>query len=202
LYELNLGNFNSIFDFSPSMDLSHRQIPCEFNSNTFWGELLGSVRYSISSSKCTHIRNSCIRAAQRILACTLFARHDSLNVLRLSELYFLSYMLDGDQLDPGSFLARQFHSAAFSTKGRIVIGGIITTIARFLGVESNPEDRVCGSERLDQVTFEIMSFCKVEAGRLCWIYPGDRFLPLPNIDRTTLFDRGNLYWVPGDEEVV
>jgi len=54
-------------------------------------------------------------------------------------------MLDGDQLDPGSFLARQLHSAIVSTKGRIVIGGIITTIARFLGVEPNPEDKVSGS---------------------------------------------------------
>jgi len=76
-------------------------------------------------------------------------------------------MLDGDQLDSGSFLARQLHSAAVSTIGRIVIGGIITTIARFLGVEPNPEDRVSGSERLDQAAFEIMNFYKVEAGRLC-----------------------------------
>ena len=51
-------------------------------------------------------------------------------------------MLNGDQLEPGSFLARQLDSAAVSTKGRIVVGGIITTIARFLGVEPNPEDRV------------------------------------------------------------
>ena len=58
-------------------------------------------------------------------------------------------MLDGDELDPCSFLARQLHSAAVSTKGRIVIGGIITTIARFMGVEPNPEDRVSVSEQLD-----------------------------------------------------
>ena len=95
-------------------------------------------------------------------------------------------MLESVQLDPGSFLARQLHSAAVSTKGRIVIDGIITIIAKFLGAEPNPEDRVSGSERLDQADFEIMNFCKVEAGRLCWIYPGDRLLPLPNVDRTTI----------------
>jgi len=48
-------------------------------------------------------------------------------------------MLDGVQLDPGSFLARQLQSPAVSTKGKIVIGGIITTIIRFLGVKPNPE---------------------------------------------------------------
>ena len=82
-------------------------------------------------------------------------------------------MLDGDQLNPGSFLARQLHSATVSTKGRIVIGGIIPTIVRFLGVEPHYEDRVFGSEQPDQAAFEIMNFCKVEASRLCWIYPGD-----------------------------
>ena len=94
--------------------------------------------YSTSSSKWTHIRNPCIRVAQRILACCFFAQDDSLNVLRLSELYFLSCMLDGVQLDPWAFLARQLYSAAVTTKDRIVIGGIVTTIARFLDVEPNP----------------------------------------------------------------
>jgi len=27
-----------------------------------------------------------------------------------------------------------------------------------------------------------MNFCKVDGGRLCWIYPGDQLLPLPNVD--------------------
>jgi len=76
-------------------------------------------------------------------------------------------MQDGDQLDPSSFLSRQLHSSAISTKGRIVIGGIITTIARFLKVEPNPEDRIFGSEQLVQATFEVMNFCKVKAGHLC-----------------------------------
>ena len=106
---------------------------------------MGSVRYSTSSSKCTHIRSPCIWVAQRILACYFFARDGSLNVLRLSELYFLSCMLDDVQLGPRSFLARQLYSASVSTNGRTVISGIITTIARLLGVEPNPEDKVSGS---------------------------------------------------------
>ena len=69
---------------------------------------------------------------------------------------------------------------------------IITAIARFLGVEPNPKDRVSGSEQFDQVAFEIMNFCKVEPDRLCWIYPRDRLLPRPNIECTTLLHRGNL----------
>jgi len=100
LYELNLGTFNSIFGFSTYHGYLESQSPQKFNPNAFWGKLSRSVRCSTSSSKCTHIRNPCIRVAQRILTCLLFARDDSLNVPRLFELYFLSYMLDGDQLDP------------------------------------------------------------------------------------------------------
>jgi len=103
---LRVCTFNGIFSFPPSMDLPNRQVPHEFNPNAFWGELLGSVRYNTSLARYTHTRNPCIRVAQRILAYCFFARDDSLNVLRLSELYFLSYMLDGVQFEPGSFLAR------------------------------------------------------------------------------------------------
>jgi len=94
------------------------------------------------------------------------------------------------------------YSADVTTKGRIVIGDIVTIITRFLGIEPNPEDRVFGSERLDQAAFEIMNFYRVETRRLCWFYPGDRLLPHSNVDRTTLLHRANLYWVRGDVEVV
>jgi len=94
------------------------------------------------------------------------------------------------------------YSAAISTEGRVVIGGIITTIASFLGVEPNLENQVSGFKRLNQVPFELMNFCKIEARRLYWIYHRDRLLPLSNIDRTTLLHRGNLQWVPDDAEVV
>jgi len=103
---------------------------------------------------------------------------------------------------PGSFLVRQLHSANVSTKGGIVICEIVTTIAICFGVEPNAEDRVPGCEQLDQAAFEIMNFRKIEAARICWIYPGDLLFSLPNVHRTTLLHRGNLYRVPVDEEVV
>jgi len=49
-------------------------------------------------------------------------------------------MLGSVQLGHSLFLARQLYSATVSTKGRIVIGGIVTTIARFLGIEPNPKE--------------------------------------------------------------
>jgi len=67
----------------------------------------------------------------------IFARDESVNVPRLSKMYFLSCMLKGERIDPGSFLAHQLSSATTNTKGRIVILGIITSIARFSGIEPN-----------------------------------------------------------------
>ena len=110
-------------------------------------------------------------------------------------------MLQGKRLDPRSFLSCQLSNAVTSTKRRIVIAGIIASIVKFLGIESNPNDRVSGFERLYKVAFELMGFCRIEAGRLCWIYPGDQLMPLPNIERPTLRYYQNLSYLPSDEEL-
>ena len=113
------------------------------------------------------------------MACFLFAEDDCLNALRLSELYLLSCMLDGVQLDLGSFLARQLHSATATTKGRIVIGGIVTTSARFLGVEPNLKDKVSRFGRLDQAAFEIMNFVKLRLAVYVGFTTGTSFYRFP-----------------------
>jgi len=98
-------------------------------------------------------------------------------------------MLNGDSIDPGAFLACQLYRAAVSTKGKIVIGGRITSIVRFLGIESNSEDRVSESEWLDKASFVLMSFCKIETGRMCWIYLRDDLCRLPILSVPSYFIR-------------
>jgi len=61
--------------------------------NASWDEISGDHRYNTSTYKGTFIRNPCIWVAQCMLSCGVFARNDSLNVLRLSKLYFLSCMI-------------------------------------------------------------------------------------------------------------
>ena len=94
------------------------------------------------------------------------------------------------------------YSVAVSIMHRVVIRGIIMTIARFLGVEPNHKDQVFVSEWFDQAAFALMKFCNVEFGRFCGIYPGDRLLPLLNVDQTTLLHWSNLRWVPNDAKVI
>ena len=79
---------------------------------------------------------------------------------------------------------RQLYSVATSTKGRIVVGDLITFIIKSLGVKPNPKDKVSRSEQLDKAAFEVRSFCKVEVGCLCSIYLGIRlflFLMVPKL---------------------
>jgi len=72
-------------------------------------------------------------------------------------------MLQGDWLDPGSSLVNQLHSATTSSAQRIMIGGLITPITRYVGIELNPDDKVPGSKRPNFAAFEQMKFYKVEA---------------------------------------
>jgi len=62
-------------------------------------------------------------------------------------------MMGGVRIDLGSFLACQLFSATTNTKGRIVIGGVMTSIARFFGAERNLDDQVSRFERLEKAVF-------------------------------------------------
>jgi len=73
-------------------------------------------------------------------------------------------------MDAGAFLAHQLYSAASSTKGRIVVGRFVATIACFFNIIPHDDDWVPGSKRFDKPSFELLSFCKLEASRLCRIY--------------------------------
>ena len=95
----------------------------------------------------------------------------------LSELYFLYHMLEGDRIDPRSFLVNLSYSVATSSAHRIVIRGLITPITRLVAAESNLDDRVIGSKVLNLAAFEQIKFCKVDGGRICWIYHRNRLMP-------------------------
>ena len=108
-----------------------------------------------------------------MLACGLFAKKDYLNVSHLSKFDIFYSMLEGDRIDPGSFLFNQFYSVATSSAHRIVIGALITPITGFGGVEPNPDDKVLGSKQLNSAAFEQIKIYKVDGRRIRWIYPGN-----------------------------
>jgi len=88
-------------------------VPREFNPNALWYTLTGNYQYDASHSKGTIIRNHCIRVAQRVLTCGLFALEDSLNVPHLFELYFLHSMLEGTRIDSGLFFCQSVFECSY-----------------------------------------------------------------------------------------
>ena len=81
------------------------------------------------------------------------------------------------------------------------LGGLINPIARLVGLEPNPNDRVACSERLNLATFEQIKFYKVDGGRIYWIYPGNWLMPFPSVDHTSPLNRANLYFLSSNEEL-
>ena len=77
-----------------------------------------------------------------------------------------------------------------------MIKGLITPITKTTGIESNPDDRGPSFEQLN-----LGVFYKVEGGCVCWIYPRNQLMPLYNIERITLLNWANLYFLLGDEEL-
>jgi len=76
-------------------------------------------------------------------------------------------MLQRTRTDPGSFFGNQMLRAATGSAKRIVVGGLITPIARSVGIKPNHDDKMLSSERLALTTFEQMKFCAIEGGRIC-----------------------------------
>ena len=110
-------------------------------------------------------------------------------------------MPESDMIDAASFLVNQLYGAITSSTHRILIEGLINPAARLIGVELNPNDGVGGSEWLNLTALKQMKFCTVDRGRICWIYPKNWLMPLPNVDRTFLLNEDNIYFLPGDKEL-
>ena len=63
--------------------------------------------------------------------------------------------------------------------GRIVIGGLITTIARSLGVEPNPEDRVQGLSNLIKLLLNKRNSTRLRLGACVGLTVGTGFCRFP-----------------------
>lgn len=198
--ELDLTQFNEIFGMPPAKILRFRTIPSNWNPNELWATITGSPEYTPGTSKGTHIRNPNIRYAQRVLACGFFGRDDSINVPRKAELWVLSDMLDGNRnIDIGAFLANHFRKVGTTNlRSRIAIGGLITPIALHFGFnpDEHLDDRVSGSKFLDLSALESMRMVLPSSGRFKWIYPNEKTLDLPCVERTSLENPVNLLYQP------
>lgn len=99
---------------------------------TFWQRLSSSSINSFEGILASTIHNPAIRVFRLLLACTIFGR-ESPNKVNARELLFLQGCLTRTHINPVPFMLA--HMTLFTNKtGPIVFGGLVTSIARALGL--------------------------------------------------------------------
>lgn len=160
-----------------------------------WGQITGSNDYNPQSSKASRIQNPVFRYLQRIMANTIFGRHDSQGTVREWEMEMLQNMLYPDVcLSTASFIARHFHAVGKSKKkSPIVIGGLITPIAISLGFDLNHIQPVGPIPTLDIPKLVNMGWLQEDGDRYRWVVNKKPTFFLPNLELTTIRNQAN--WV-------
>ena len=114
---------------------NHDLKPEDYNSATFWERITGLTQYNSCFNKASNIHNPVLRYLQRVMACTIWGRKE-LGTTKTYELLMFWDMLNNRPVNTCYYLLDYLASIGTKSdgKGEIVVGGIITYIARKLGV--------------------------------------------------------------------
>ena len=186
---------------------NHDLKPEDYNPTTFWERITGLTQYNSRSNKASNIHNPKLRYLQQVMACTIWGRKE-LGTTRTDDLFMLWAMLNNRSVNTCYYLLDYLASVRtkFDGKGEIVVGGIITYIARKLGVsEDQGINQIKGNNRLNIETLIAMNFIKP--------HPPDNMtyelqlnvplclIILPNPSRTNTEVEENLLYVGDDPQV-
>ena len=165
-YEMSLENFCLEMDFANAGFIhdswNHDLKPEDYNSATFWERITGLTQYNSCFNKASNIHNPVLRYLQRVMACTIWGRKE-LGTTKTYELLMFWDMLNNRPMNTCYYLLDYlaFVGTKSDGKGEIVVGGIITYIARKLGVgEDQGINRIEGNNRLNIETLIAMNFIK------------------------------------------
>jgi len=210
-YEMSLENFCLEMDFANAGFIhdcwNHDLKPDDYNPTTFWERITGLTQYNSRSNKASNIHNPVLRYLQRVMACTIWGRKE-LGTTRTYELFMLWAMLNNRPMNTYYYLLDYLASLGTKPdgKGEIVVGGIITYIARkFRMGEDKVFNQIEGNNRLNIETLIAMNFIKP--------HPPDNMtyelqfnvplclIILPNPSRTNTEVEENLLYVGNDTPV-
>lgn len=181
-HSITLTRLNSIFGFP---DAGTRNPPESYNRDSFWYAITDEWLYEPKKAKASSIRNPCLRYAHKVMAHTIFGRGDTGGV-RSDELALLWCMVRQHRMNmnSGLLLAKQLEHVAKASSGAIVVGGLISAIARHFGV-SFGDDEILGNERIDMGYLRNVGIIHIVNG-LHFYSVGDRETKLPNPTLTTV----------------
>jgi len=165
-YEMPLEHFCLEMDFANAGFIhdswNHDLRLDDYNPATFWERITGLTQYNTRFNKAGNIHNPVLRYLQRVMACTIWGRKE-LGTTRTDELFMLWAMLHDRPVNTCYYLLDYLASLNSKPKGKgeIVVGGIITFIARKFGVgEDQGLNRIEGNNRLNIETLVAMNFIK------------------------------------------
>ncbi|KAL2895233.1 NADH-quinone oxidoreductase subunit F [Bienertia sinuspersici] len=159
-----------------------------------WRQITGSNDYNPQSSKASRIQNPVFRYLQRLMANTIFGRHDSQGTVREWEMEMLQSMLYPPEVpvSTASYIARHFHAVGKSKKkSPIVVGGLITPIAVSLGFNFDQIEPVGAIPTLDIPKLVSMGWLHEDGDRYRWVVNKKPTFFLPNPKRTTIRNQAN-----------
>ncbi|KAL2941179.1 Histone-lysine N-methyltransferase SETD2 [Bienertia sinuspersici] len=142
-----------------------------WSADPIWRLLTDDSEYDSNNSPGNHIRHPALRYVQRLLACTVFGRQEG-SKARKDELFMLDRMLHAQPIDTGAFLIKQMRDLAYksTTSGAIVLGGLITPIALYLGHRERleKEESIEGIDALDIPACALMNWIVKKDGTTLW----------------------------------
>ena len=199
--QLVLQEIAQIFYFR---HVDHRD-PCTEGQAVFcdvhslW-DAIADGQYSPKTSKATAITSPPLRLLHRFMTHTIFGRGEGgENQANKKEMIFLYAALHpGCRLNSAAFMMSHIHLVAARGAGSIAIGGLITSIARYFGI--NLENRLdaipplpIGAESLHK-----MGVLLVHRGIYYWMIDQARrlYAPLPDPARTSITEGRNWRLLP------
>jgi hypothetical protein len=99
----------------------------------FWRALSAKHTDSFEGNTASSIHNMAIRYFRQLLACTIFGRANS-NKVNSKEFFYLFATIRKERVNSVPFMLSHMRSLVSAKRGSITFGGLITTIARAIGL--------------------------------------------------------------------
>jgi hypothetical protein len=207
-------NNEYVFGFDEMADIlhfPHMNVVCEVHNDEqwprtfvlFWKALTGKHTDSCEGNHASSIHNPAMRYFRQLLAGTIFGRANS-NKVNSKELFYLFAFMKHIKINTVPFMFNHMRSIV-AKRGTITFGGLITTIAKAIGLGNHLENLTPLPMRyidLDMVKY--MKLVKeLEDGKFYLMINNNVFRPFvfPDLNRTDVRNHSNFYYPPDDEHV-
>jgi len=212
-YEMSLESFCNDIGLADAGYIhdswDHTLKPTNYDPVAFWKSITGLQQYNSRSNKASNIHNLVLRYLQRVMDCTIWGRKE-VGTTRIDELFMLWAMLSKQPVNTCYYLLDYLVSVArkkLDEKSEIVVGGIITFIARKFGVgEERGLNKIEGNNRLDIDTLTSMFIIRLYGPPQNYKYElrlnrAQCMIILPNPSRTNMGVVENLLYVGTNSHV-